>query len=146
MKTHNYKVFKCFSRKFKIGGVEPPPYVKLIFAKYSGGGTHMGPAQFRRFLAEVQGQEGCTVADAERVMEEVARRRHNHIGLTEHQSCALTLDDFFHYLLSDDLNQAIKTQVLVFSIFRNSRPVLLFASWENTRKRKEKKRISWLLI
>ncbi|KAL6326560.1 hypothetical protein AAG906_008422 [Vitis piasezkii] len=111
MKTHNYKVFKCFSRKFRIGGVEPPPYVKLIFAKYSGGGTHMGPAQFRRFLAEVQGQEGCTVADAERVMEEVARRRHNHIGLTEHQSCALTLDDFFHYLLSDDLNQAIKTQV-----------------------------------
>lgn len=117
MQTQNYKVLKCFSREFQIGAVEPPPYVKLIFAKYSGGGPHMDATQLRRFLAEVQGDPGCTLADAKRIMKEVASRQQNQNESTQHpRPGALTVDDFFLCLLSDDLNQPIYPEVSVFSI------------------------------
>lgn len=136
MKTHDYKVFKCFSRKFKIGGVEPPPYVKLIFAKYSGGGTHIDTAHLLRFMAEVQGEEGSTLADAERIVEEIARRRHIMGELSDDPPRTLTLDEFFQYLLADDLNQAIKTEVSVFSVFQNSTLVFSVCITRKHRKRK----------
>lgn len=101
-------MFGCFNRKFKISETEPPPDVMSAFHKYAGGGTHMTPDQFARFLVEYQGEEGCTLADAERLMHIVIQRRHH---LTKYTRRGLDLEDFFYFLFQDDLNGPIKTQV-----------------------------------
>lgn len=101
-------MFGCFNRKFKISETEPPPDVMSAFHKYAGGGTHMTADQFARFLVEYQGEEGCTLADAERLMHIVIQRRHH---LTKYTRRGLDLEDFFYFLFQDDLNGPIKTQV-----------------------------------
>ncbi|XP_071929923.1 phosphoinositide phospholipase C 6-like [Coffea arabica] len=109
MGSYNYyRMFGCFNRKFKISETEPPPDVMSAFHKYAGGGTHMTPDQFARFLVEYQGEEGCTLADAERLMHIVIQRRHH---LTKYTRRGLDLEDFFYFLFQDDLNGPIKTQV-----------------------------------
>lgn len=101
-------MFGCFNRKFKISETEPPPDVMSAFHKYAGGGTHMTADQFARFLVEYQGEEGCTLADAERLMHIVIQRRHH---LTKYTRRGLDLEDFFYFLFQDDLNGPIKIQV-----------------------------------
>ncbi|XP_059666762.1 phosphoinositide phospholipase C 6 [Cornus florida] len=108
MGSYNYKMFGYFNRKFKISEAEPPPEVKEAFATYSGGRTHMSAGGLRLFLIEFQGERGCTVSDAERIIGQVLHRRHH---LTQFTRRGLTLDDFFHYLFFDDLNPPIKSQV-----------------------------------
>lgn len=110
MGSYNYKMFKCFNRKFKINEVEPPFDVKEAFIRYSERGTHMSADQLRRFLIEVQGEEmRCSLSDAERIIEQVLHRRHHFTKFTRHGG--LTMDDFFNYLFFDDLNGPIKSQV-----------------------------------
>ncbi|KAK9283993.1 hypothetical protein L1049_012251 [Liquidambar formosana] len=112
-------MFMFFNRKFKINEVEPPVDVKEAFVRYSEGGgggggggdgdsTHLSPYQLHQFLVEFQGEERCTVSDAERIVEQVLHRRHH---FTHYARRGLTLDDFFHYLFFDDLNGPIKSQV-----------------------------------
>ncbi|XP_027161998.1 phosphoinositide phospholipase C 6 [Coffea eugenioides] len=109
MGSYNYyRMFGCFNRKFKISETEPPPDVMSAFHKYAGGGTHMTADQFARFLVEYQGEEGCTLADAERLMHIVIQRRHH---LTKYTRRGLDLEDFFYFLFQDDLNGPIKIQV-----------------------------------
>ncbi|CAI9091713.1 OLC1v1026810C2 [Oldenlandia corymbosa var. corymbosa] len=109
MGSYNYyKMFGCFNRKFKISESEPPPDVMNAFRRYSEGGAHMSADQFARFLVEYQGEEGCTVADADRIMHEVIQRRHH---LTKYTRRGLSLEDFFYYLFQDDLNPPLPSQV-----------------------------------
>ncbi|XP_058207250.1 phosphoinositide phospholipase C 6 [Rhododendron vialii] len=109
----NYKMFGCITRKFRIHDAEPPPDVKVAYAKYagSGGSSEMSADQFVRFLAEFQGEEVSSVSDADRIIHNVLDRRHHLTAKSTHQG--LTLDDFFHYLFFDDLNGPIpiKSQV-----------------------------------
>ena len=110
MGSYNYyRMFGCFNRKFKISETEPPPDVMSAFHKYAGGGTHMTADQFARFLVEYQGEEGCPLADAERLMHIVIQRRHH---LTKYTRRGLDLEDFFYFLFQDDLNGPIKIQVI----------------------------------
>ena len=120
----NSRICVCFTRRFRITEPEPPPDVKEAFRNYSeGGAAHMTAENLRRFLAEVQGEAGATVADAERIVEQILHRRHHIAKFTRH---TLTLDDFHNYLYSVDLNSAIGSQVYpyldicfcLFSIFR----------------------------
>ncbi|XP_052186454.1 phosphoinositide phospholipase C 6-like isoform X2 [Diospyros lotus] len=112
MESLNYKMFGLFNRKFKIWEKAPPPDVKEAFIKYSGSESESPPSmtadQLLRFLTEFQGEQEWSLADAERIILQVLQRRHNHALSTPH---ALTLNDFFHFLFSDDLNAPIKLQV-----------------------------------
>ncbi|KAA0031829.1 phosphoinositide phospholipase C 4-like isoform X2 [Cucumis melo var. makuwa] len=89
---------------------EPPPDVKEAFVKYAGGvAANMTAEQLRSFLVEFQGDQTASLADAQRIVEHVLQRRHHVITkLTKH---SLTLDDFYYYLFSMDLNPAISDQV-----------------------------------
>ncbi|KAG6765444.1 hypothetical protein POTOM_029486 [Populus tomentosa] len=108
MGSYNYKMFNLFNRKFKITEAEPPKDVKQLFFKFSNGGSHMTADQLRRFLVLHQDELDCTLADAQKIVEEVINRRHH---LTRYSRHSLNLDDFFHFLLYDDLNGPITSQV-----------------------------------
>jgi len=108
MGSYNYKMFNLFNRKFKITEAEPPKDVKQLFSKFSNGGSHMTADQLRRFLVLYQDELACTLADAQKIVEEVINRRHH---LTRYSRHSLNLDDFFHFLLYDDLNGPITSQV-----------------------------------
>ncbi|OMO84342.1 C2 calcium-dependent membrane targeting [Corchorus capsularis] len=104
----SYRMCVCFTRKFKVTEAAPPPDVKDAFHKYADGGPHMTAEQLQRFLVDVQGQVGATVADAEVVVQQVLQKRHHIAKFRKH---TLTLDDFHHYLFSADLNPPIGDQV-----------------------------------
>ncbi|KAJ4903944.1 Phosphoinositide phospholipase C 6 [Raphanus sativus] len=118
--SYNYKMFKCFNRKFKINEVQPTNDVREAFCQFSvGGGGHggsdgdgssgvMGAEQLCSFLDEHQVHSVTTVAEAQRLIDEVIRRRHHVTRLTRH---GLDLDDFFNFLFYDDLNPPIKSHV-----------------------------------
>ncbi|KAL6978111.1 phosphoinositide phospholipase C [Sarracenia purpurea var. burkii] len=112
MGSLNYKMFGCFNRKFRITEAEPPPDVKEAFAQYAGTpSSHMSVDQFLRFLVEFQGEQGCSVSDADRIIRIVLDRRHTVTKYTRH---GLSLDDFFDFLFFDDLNGPIKLEVPYF--------------------------------
>ncbi|RRT43323.1 hypothetical protein B296_00051461 [Ensete ventricosum] len=106
----SYKYCICFTRKFVWRAAAPPPDVRQTFVEYSEGAAQMGPDQLRRFLAEAQGQAEATLADAERIIEVLRRRRCHHLPAMLSRP-GITLDDFFHFLFSDDLNPPIRSQV-----------------------------------
>ncbi|WZY90724.1 hypothetical protein YC2023_047459 [Brassica napus] len=116
--SYNYKMFKCFNRKFKINEVQPTNDVRDAFCKFSvnGGGDSdgdrssgvMGAEQLCSFLDDHQVHSVTTVAEAQRLIDEVIRRRHHVTRFTRH---GLDLDDFFNFLFYDDLNPPIKSHV-----------------------------------
>ncbi|XP_064949938.1 phosphoinositide phospholipase C 6-like isoform X1 [Musa acuminata AAA Group] len=108
----SYKYCICFTRKFVWRAAAPPPDVRQTFVEYSEGAAQMGPDQLRRFLAEAQGQADATLADAERIIEVLLhRRRRCHHFPAILSRPGISLDDFFHFLFSDDLNLPIGSQV-----------------------------------
>ncbi|KAJ0489518.1 putative phosphoinositide phospholipase C [Helianthus annuus] len=107
MGSYNYyKMFGCFNRKFKINDLGPPRDVIDVFNLYTKGESEMSPDTFLRFLVEFQREEGYTIGDVERVMDRVLNLSRSH--LTRY---VFTVNDFFQYLLLDDVNGPIKTQV-----------------------------------
>ncbi|KAK8940047.1 Phosphoinositide phospholipase C 4 [Platanthera guangdongensis] len=106
----SYKYCICFTRKFKWDEAQPPPAVKAAFNSLADDGSHMGPEQLRRFLVETQGDAGATVADAERIIEQIRKLR-NRIHLGKISRPILTLEDFYYYLFSDELNPAFQSQI-----------------------------------
>ncbi|RID67348.1 hypothetical protein BRARA_D02432 [Brassica rapa] len=117
--SYNYKMFKCFNRKFKINEVQPTNDVRDAFCKFSVGGGGgggdgdrssgvMGAEQLCSFLDDHQVHSVTTVAEAQRLIDEVIRRRHHVTRFTRH---GLDLDDFFNFLFYDDLNPPIKSHV-----------------------------------
>ncbi|KAL9254110.1 Phosphoinositide phospholipase C 6-like protein [Drosera capensis] len=112
MASHNYKMFMCFTRKFKINEIQPPFDVREAFAIYGEGSSYMNAAQLRRFLVEFQGEEDGNGdgAVAEGIIQNVLHLR-RHISKLVSRQKGLSLEDFFFFLFDDDLNGPIKTQV-----------------------------------
>ncbi|KAL0740133.1 hypothetical protein Bca4012_081646 [Brassica carinata] len=112
--SYNYKMFKCFNRKFKINEVQPTNDVREAFCKFSVGGGGdgssgvMGAEQLCSFLDDHLVHSVTTVAEAQRLIDEVIRRRHHVTRYTRH---GLDLDDFFNFLFYDDLNPPITPHV-----------------------------------
>ncbi|KAL8242276.1 hypothetical protein R6Q59_012578 [Mikania micrantha] len=107
MGSYNYyKMFGCFNRKFKISELGPPRDVIDVFNLYSMGESEMPPDKFLRFLIDFQGEEGTTIDDVERIMDRVLN-----LSLSHMTRYVFTVNDFFHYLLNDEINGPIKTQV-----------------------------------
>lgn len=106
----SYKYCICFTRKFKWDEAQPPGEVKAAFNSLADGGSHIGPEQLRRFLVETQGEADATVADAERIIEQIRKQRHRiHLGKISRP--VLTLEDFFYYLFSEELNPPFISQI-----------------------------------
>ncbi|XP_074308142.1 phosphoinositide phospholipase C 6 [Silene latifolia] len=107
---HNYKMFMFFNRKFKMTEAKPPFDVSEAFSAFTDKGTYMNAAQLRRFLVESQTEDeaAMTEAAAARVLDQILQRRRH---LSKFTKQALTLDDFFFYLFSHDLNGPINNQV-----------------------------------
>ncbi|URE05943.1 phospholipase C [Musa troglodytarum] len=104
----SYKYCMCFTRKFLWSAAQPPADVREAFAAYAGGAAQMGADQLQRFLAEAQGEAAATLADAERIVELLRRRHHLPSVLARP---GITLDDFFHFLFTGDLNPPVRSQV-----------------------------------
>ncbi|KAL6011083.1 hypothetical protein ACLOJK_001527 [Asimina triloba] len=91
--------------KFMSREAEPPSDVVHAFNAFSDGGAQMTAEQLQHFMKESQGDASATVADAVAVIEQIRHRRP--LGIfTKH---SLSLEDFHHYLFSDDLNPPIKS-------------------------------------
>lgn len=104
----------CFIRKFKVVEAGPPPDVKDHFKKYTDGATHMTAEQLRNFLVDVQADSNASIADAEKIIEQILNKRHHIAKFTRH---TLTLDDFHHYLFSADLNPPIRENQVIYFFF-----------------------------
>ncbi|XP_042481982.1 phosphoinositide phospholipase C 6-like isoform X3 [Macadamia integrifolia] len=108
----SYKMLSCFNRKFEIGEaelqIEPPEDVRAAFNDYSENGNYMTAGLLHRFLVEDQGEVNATIADAECIIQKVIQQRHH---ITKYAGHMFTLDDFFHFIFSDDLNAPIKNEV-----------------------------------
>lgn len=109
----SYIVCGCFARKFAKAELQPPSDIKDYFDEYAECGPHMTAEQLKKFMVEVQGEIKATLAEAEKIVEEIkSRRKHPHMPIfsSTTKKCIL-LDEFFSYLFSIDLNPPIKSQV-----------------------------------
>ncbi|KAF5738451.1 phosphoinositide phospholipase C 6 isoform X2 [Tripterygium wilfordii] len=75
--SYNYRMFNFFNRKYKITELTPAADILEAFTKFADRSAHMSSAQFRRFLVLHQGHLDCTLPEAERIIDEVIRRRHH---------------------------------------------------------------------
>ncbi|KAK1283324.1 Phosphoinositide phospholipase C 4 [Acorus calamus] len=108
----SYTMCLCFKRRYRWSEAQPPPDVKKAFSTYcTSSDGQMTPDQLHRFIMEFQGEEGVTVSEAARVFEQVRqRRRHHHIGKLSRMH-GIGIEDFFHYLFSEDLNPPLRSEV-----------------------------------
>nr|CAC13988.1 phosphoinositide-specific phospholipase C [Digitaria sanguinalis] len=97
-----YKCCIFFTHKFAIDDTTTPEDVRTLFSRYSGGSPYMGPDDLRRYLAN-WGGAGGEVAEqiVDRVLQD--RSRTPRFGRP-----ALTVDDFMHFLFSEDLNPPLR--------------------------------------
>ncbi|TKY47543.1 Phosphoinositide phospholipase C 6 [Spatholobus suberectus] len=102
MATHNYKIFSCFNRKFIITEPGPSPDVQKAFSDFAAGASSMSADHLLRFLAEHQGEVDCTPSDSKRIIQQSRK---------QDQESGFDLHDFFHFLLDDDFNSPLKSQV-----------------------------------
>ncbi|XP_038720888.1 LOW QUALITY PROTEIN: phosphoinositide phospholipase C 6-like [Tripterygium wilfordii] len=109
--SYNYRMFNFFNRKYKITELTPAADILEAFTKFADRSAHMSSAQFRRFLVLHQGHLDCTLPEAERIIDEVIRRRHHLTRSPDTVVDGLSVDDFFHFLFFDDLNGPIIPQV-----------------------------------
>ncbi|KAL3653476.1 1-phosphatidylinositol phosphodiesterase [Castilleja foliolosa] len=93
MSKQTYRVCFCFRRRFRLAASEAPGDIIEIFGRYSENGL-MSADHLRRFMAEVQGEEGVTLEGAQAVMDSF-----KHIGIFHRRG--FNLEEFFKYLFGD---------------------------------------------
>lgn len=90
---------------------EPGPVddVRDVFERYAEGQAHMSPEQLRKLMADERREDlGSSLEDAERLADEVLRRKHHIAKFTRRN---LTLEDFNYLLFSTELNPPIGDKV-----------------------------------
>ncbi|CAL5190139.1 unnamed protein product [Lathyrus oleraceus] len=115
--TYNYKMFKCFKRKYAITEQAPPSDVKQVFSEFSDGGSFISAKQLQRFFLEHQGETDCTEDDSKKIVENALQSRKGNqdsggggdgvSGTGE----GLTVEEFFQFLSFDEFNGPLKSQV-----------------------------------
>lgn len=104
-----YTCCLCFTRRFSSTEVQPPADVRAAFAAHTEGATHMNADQLRRFLTEAQGE--ATPDDADRIIEQTIQLRPRQPFLAILSKPAMTVEDFYNYLFSEELNPPLRSQV-----------------------------------
>ncbi|KAJ4772151.1 Phosphoinositide phospholipase C [Rhynchospora pubera] len=121
MATSTYNCF-CFTRKFKMGEVQPPDDVRRVFETYAdgvggGGGPTISAEGLRRFLVESQAEKGIGSAEVTALMEKLrgadgGGAKHYLEKIVKPSSSGFfSIEEFYHFLFSPDLNPPIKHQV-----------------------------------
>ena len=118
MGSYAYKYCMCFTRKFRSPDAQPPPDVRAAHLSYFGPSSSDPQGAhghgLRRFLSQVQAE---SPADVDRILAILAPISASHgIARLVNRSPAPappTLDDFFGFLFSPDLNPPITNQVRV---------------------------------
>jgi len=122
MGSYAYKYCMCFTRKFRSPDAQPPPDVRAAHLSYCCAPSSSSDPQhqqgqghahgLRRFLSQVQAESPAAV---DRILAILAPTSAAHgIARLVHRSPAPpppTLDDFFGFLFSADLNPPITNQV-----------------------------------
>ncbi|XP_064943939.1 phosphoinositide phospholipase C 2 isoform X2 [Musa acuminata AAA Group] len=85
------KVCFFFRRQYRAASGQTPEAIQEVFGQYSEGGV-MREQELRRFMKEVQGEARAGVNDA------IKESKY----LKELQKKGLSVDEFYHYLFSDD--------------------------------------------
>ncbi|KAL2317129.1 hypothetical protein Fmac_031005 [Flemingia macrophylla] len=115
MATYNkYKSFLFIVRKFKVTEPVPPQDLKEEFQKFTGGGSYMSVKQFHRFLVEHQGEENYTLLDSNKIVEKILQNRktsQESFQFDQNREQEIILDELFFFLLHDDSNGPLKTEV-----------------------------------
>ncbi|URD88639.1 phospholipase C [Musa troglodytarum] len=106
----SYTCCLCFTRRFRSSEAQPPADVRAAFETYAEGAAHMTADQLRSFMSEAQGGDGAD-ATAERVMEQALLLRQRQPLLGKLAKPAFTVDDFYNYLFSEELNPPLGSQV-----------------------------------
>jgi len=116
MGSYAYKYCMCFTRKFRSPDAQPPPDVRAAHLSYCGPSSSDPQGAhghgLRRFLSQVQAE---SPADVDRILAILAPISASHgIARLVNRSpvpAPPTLDDFFGFLFSPDLNPPITNQV-----------------------------------
>lgn len=108
----SYKMCWCFTRKFQWKEAEPPQDVKEAFSVYAEGGAYMNAEQLYRFLADAQGEDDATVARAEALIDRFQQLRYRRLARLSKP--LLSLEDFHHFLFTDELNPPIRSKASAF--------------------------------
>ncbi|TVU27443.1 hypothetical protein EJB05_30054 [Eragrostis curvula] len=104
MGSYAYKYCMCFTRKFRSPDAQPPPDVRAFHNSVSAAAGDDG---LRRFLSEVQGERPD---DINRILSMLTATASGGIARLVNRSSAPsppTLEDFFGFLFSPDLNPPI---------------------------------------
>ncbi|KAL8162646.1 hypothetical protein V2J09_014135 [Rumex salicifolius] len=100
MASPSYKMFGCFTRKFKINEVRPPVDVSEAFFRYTSDGV-MTTAHLRQFLVEVQGMEEAEAdSQSQRICRLITQKRNifsKKQGLSVHNDMSAPLQHYFIY-------------------------------------------------
>lgn len=112
MRATTNTMWMCFSQKyFGVTEAAPPQDVKDVFMEYTEGGSNMTIEQLNRFLLEFQGDCSAKLADAETLLEEMLQIKHHSLKLTCPQRNLISLEMFYNFLFSADLNPPTNNQV-----------------------------------
>ncbi|KAJ0245992.1 Phosphatidylinositol-specific phospholipase C [Hirschfeldia incana] len=104
----SYRMCLVFTRKFRVTEPDPVDDVRHVFQKYAEGEAHMTPEQLQKLMADETGGEGSSLEEAERIVDEVLRRKHHIAKFTRRN---LTIEDFNYLLFSTELNPPIRDKV-----------------------------------
>ncbi|KAL0646959.1 hypothetical protein Bca4012_045250 [Brassica carinata] len=105
----SYRMCLIFKRKFRVTEPGPVDDVRDVFERYAEGQAHMSPEQLRKLMADERREDlGSSLEDAERLADEVLRRKHHIAKFTRRN---LTLEDFNYLLFSTELNPPIGDKV-----------------------------------
>lgn len=104
MGTYAYRYCMCFTRKFRSPDAQPPPDVRAAHLSLSRGGDD----GLRQFLSQVQGE---SPADVHRILATLTATTSSG-GVGRRGAKSPSLDEFFRFLFSPELNPPIADQVL----------------------------------
>ena len=97
-----YKCCIFFTRRFALADTTTPEDVRALFSRYAGGSPYMLADDLRRYLAAWGGADGEVPEQIiDRILQD--RSRTPRFGRP-----ALTVDDFLHFLFSEDLNPPLR--------------------------------------
>ncbi|QHN82039.1 Phosphoinositide phospholipase C [Arachis hypogaea] len=103
---YKYKVLNFLTRKFELKKQEPSLDIKEAFHMFAKGGEYMSNDQLLGFMLEHQGDKNCTLMDLEVVLLQIAGNSN-----TTSREQGLSLMEFINFLLLDDFNGPLKTEV-----------------------------------
>jgi hypothetical protein len=107
-RMRSYRMLFCFTRRFDGPPFTPPKELQELYDRYFDDNGNMTVAKLQSFLVEVQGKVDATEQEAQHIMQTLREKKQ--LGIFHRHD--FPFDAFLQYLLDEDLNSAIRNQVL----------------------------------